>query len=122
MKKLLTYIVLYAYLVMLVKPVLPIFSDLIAHTFYRLEHISVVHQHNGVYHVDKELEDASEDLPTAPASRLNFGKDITPHLVSTVAYEAQTPLVNLVHLQSYMGELSDAFTHDYFPPPRFVVN
>ncbi len=118
MKKLLTYLVLYAYVVSLVKPVVPIISDLIAHTFYQLEHISVVHQHNGVYHVDKELEEASKDFPETNATNFKFDKDITAHVGSNLVYESQNFNGFLVHRPTYVDELSDEFTFDCFPPPK----
>lgn len=42
------------------KPVLPVLYDKVAHLCWEYEHLQVVHQHNGIYHVDQDLRDMSD--------------------------------------------------------------
>lgn len=51
----LTWIVLIAYTLLLVKPVLPIAADKIAHTFWNTQHMLTVHEVNGKFHVHQEM-------------------------------------------------------------------
>jgi hypothetical protein len=41
----------------LIKPVLPLMKDAIAHTFFKASHMSTVHYENGKYHLHMELSD-----------------------------------------------------------------
>ncbi len=55
MKKTAAYIFLFAYVVLLCKPITPIISDAFAHAFYYSQHMATVHYENGKMHVHQEL-------------------------------------------------------------------
>jgi len=74
MKQFFIYIVLFCYVFALCKPVTPAIEDAIAHTFYKLQHISTVHYEDGQYHLHAELAESSEDNQS-PASTNTFLKD-----------------------------------------------
>jgi hypothetical protein len=50
------YLLVFVYSFALIKPILPIVSDFMAHTFYKLEHTASVHYENGKYHLHAELK------------------------------------------------------------------
>ena len=49
------YGLLYIYGFALLKPILPIANDIIAHAFFKIQHLSTIHIENGKYHVHQEL-------------------------------------------------------------------
>ena len=55
MKKLLLYIVLCSYAIVMVKPALPYVQDVIGHILFYKQHMATVHFEDGKYHVHKEV-------------------------------------------------------------------
>ena len=53
-----TLIGIYAFA--LLKPILPVLNDVIAHTFFKMEHLATVHYENGKYHVHVELQKVAD--------------------------------------------------------------
>jgi hypothetical protein len=43
------------------RPLVAVVQDVIAHTFFKLQHTATVHYENGHYHLHKELKDISEE-------------------------------------------------------------
>ena len=60
MKKITSKILLYIYAIGLLAPVSPILTDVLAHTFWRAQHMATVHCENGKYHVHYELYNAGK--------------------------------------------------------------
>ena len=83
MKKLLLYIVLSSYAIVMVKPALPYVSDFIGHIVFYKQHMATVHFENGKYHVHKEVvKDIKEE---------NSNKNALPEKKkSTTQYEYVT--------------------------------
>ncbi len=48
-------LVLFAYVLLVLNPVMPIVADIVAHTFWEKEHLLTVHEVNGKYHVHFDL-------------------------------------------------------------------
>lgn len=71
MKRQISILLLCCYGLVLSKPLFPIVSDFIAHTFFESNHIATVHYENGAYHMHIEVRDASEESQnaTAPAEK-----------------------------------------------------
>jgi hypothetical protein len=64
-RKIVIYTLLCVYSFALLKPLTPIVNDVIAHAFYKMEHLATVHFENGKYHVHAELaQQAEKDNPT----------------------------------------------------------
>ena len=53
MKKITSYLLLFIYVNGLLFQVSPIINDILAHTFWRMNHLATVHCVNGKYHVAK---------------------------------------------------------------------
>lgn len=60
MKKITSYILLFIYSSGLLVPISPVISDVLAHTFWRAQHLATVHCVNGKYHVHYELYKAGK--------------------------------------------------------------
>jgi valyl-tRNA synthetase len=58
----LTRLTLFAYILLVLNPVMPVIADKIAHTFWEEYHIVVVHGMYGKYHVDTELNKAAKQV------------------------------------------------------------
>jgi hypothetical protein len=83
LKRALLHIVFFLYTASVVKPVLPMVVDLLAHTFQELEHTSTVHAHNGEQHVHLEMQQlATPDSEDAPAAKIDVS--VTPHFLSQI--------------------------------------
>lgn len=79
-KKIVVYIFLYSYALALFKPIMPVVEDMIAHTFFKMEHLATVHFENGKYHVHMQL--ANEARQQSPAKGTASEKEALPdHLV-----------------------------------------
>lgn len=68
---------LFIYVFALLKPLTPILSDFLAHTFWQQDHITSVHFENGKYHMHVELakeikEQAPQDTKTTNTSSSDF--------------------------------------------------
>ncbi len=65
-------------------PVWPVIFDKMAHLCWEYEHIRVVHQHNGVYHVDQELSDIANKKEKENTNGTNkFEVLASPHIISS---------------------------------------
>ena len=60
MKKYLPYLLLFTYLTTLLKPVIPYIMDGFAHILYFDDHMTIVHAHNGNYHVHSEVAEETK--------------------------------------------------------------
>ena len=68
MKKITSHILLFIYISSLLSPIFPIMSDVVAHTFWRAQHLATVHCVNGKYHVHYELYKAGKSESKANTS------------------------------------------------------
>ncbi len=108
------------YMFGILKPLSPIVSDLISHTFDKANHMATVHFENGKYHVHKEIiadtENNSEQKKTS-ANFLNedlLSNHLQPYLInlSPPTYETL-----LIHTESII-RFADIFFKTYTPPPE----
>lgn len=84
MPKGILYILLFAYSVSLLRPVLPYVSDFAAHVFWYSKHMATVHYENGKFHIHKDLNAASESGTSEKGWPASKKTDTTPeHLVFT---------------------------------------
>lgn len=121
MKKAAAYIFLFAYIVMLIKPVTPIISDAIAHVFYYSQHMATVHYENGKMHVHQEMmkkageENSSKDQGLLKKSQavdeyVSPGQNVISCFITSIK---SSPIFN----SSSIYDRSPGIT---LPPPRFI--
>lgn len=86
MKKQLAILLLLCYTLVWLRPLVPVVSNWLAHTFWLSEHITTVHYENGHYHVHYELKEISEDtkgdLPLSSSSK-QIDETIQTHLFNS---------------------------------------
>jgi hypothetical protein len=64
-KKTIVYILLFFYVAVQLKPLTVVVQDIIAHTFFKMQHMTSVHYENGHYHLHAELETINKENNTA---------------------------------------------------------
>lgn len=119
MKRIALYIILFSYGMLILSPVTPYISDLIAHSFYASKHMATVHFEDGKLHVHQEVMDkAAKEEPAkqAPASKKDnpaqdhitlFADDREQYLQSSrIKKSAVTP--GLAYIYLFIN----------YPPPR----
>lgn len=74
MKQAITYLLLFTYSTIILKPILPYTSDIIAHIFWYSDHVKTVHSHNGKLHVHKEVIAGAKSSNSEKESNI-FKKD-----------------------------------------------
>lgn len=119
MKKASLYILLFSYTTVMLKPVAPWFSDLVAHVFYYSQHMATVHYENGKFHVHKEITDnAKKDGPEkqAPSSKKD---NVASDHISFVRNNL-LPGLNFIfkHSNPHSPSLTDTELLTDYPPPR----
>ena len=74
MKKLLLYIILFSYALVMFKPAFPYLNDVIAHALFFQQHMATVHLENGKYHVHSEIN--KELKNQSPSKDLDLQKKV----------------------------------------------
>lgn len=120
-KKAIVYAFLCIYCFALLKPVMPIAKDIIAHTFFKMEHIATIHFENGKYHVHQELAANDDEQKNNSKGTANFSiyQTLDGHLLSEkdVFNIKSTPLLIKINLPS-VKRPNGAFTQNAVPPPE----
>ncbi|WP_295796047.1 hypothetical protein [Mucilaginibacter sp.] len=113
-------LLLVAYVLLILNPVMPIIVDAAAHTFWEKQHLLTVHNVNGKYHMHFELLKSDRQADSKAPGNLKTGSEDYIHTVFNVSYsfvnksytikQAYPPFYCLAHPQLFKDV-------DY-PPPR----
>ena len=119
--KFVTRLVMISYASLLLKPVMPILVDNMAHALWAKQHYQVMHKHGGKNHVHKEMQKiAKEDAGGSSEAKHKVQSDTTPHLAATSpAYSAgkQAHHSLLIYAEYACSYPVTESLPDY-PPPR----
>lgn len=119
MKKAALYILLFSYTTVMLKPVAPWFSDIVAHVFYNSQHMATVHYENGKLHVHKEIIDnAKKDEPEKQAPSSKKENAASDHVAIKRNNEQQDPVLTFKHTNPRSSSLTDIELLTDYPPPR----
>ncbi len=80
MKKITACILLFIYANGLFAQVSPIMADVLAHTFWRAQHMATVHCENGKYHVHYELYKAADKSGDKKATSNKSDETVSIHI------------------------------------------
>jgi hypothetical protein len=120
-KKLAVYILLSVYLFAQLKPFAIMTSDFLAHTFWKVQHLSTVHYENGHYHLHSELknsaEDADKDTHEKSAS-LEKDYETTAQGISRSKIEPQLSYSLIPSRMHQTPDVLAGFTQINSPPPK----
>ncbi|MEO5681069.1 MAG: hypothetical protein ABIQ88_00445 [Chitinophagaceae bacterium] len=119
MKKALLYLLLFSYITIICKPVLPSLSDGIAHIFWYTDHMATVHYEHGKYHVHNEYKDAAKKgYPEKDASLPKSDNPISYHLITPDSYDFSFKSMAPRYLSAIPAMLPHTFLNSDFLPPR----
>ena len=119
MKKGITYLFLIVYTTVMLKPLAPYVSDVVAHIFWKYEHISTVHFEHGKYHTHYESLEAAAKRDPVPNSNLSKNVESVPdHIFCEERRLFHSPTISAVHLPAVCPFAMQAFYPPNFRPPR----
>jgi hypothetical protein len=102
------------------RPLIAVVQDVVAHTFFKLQHTATVHYENGHYHLHKELKDISEEDNSSPTESSSQKADevLSSHLPQEnefilSAFQTITPACFSSH-----DKCLEAFILISSPPPK----
>lgn len=120
MKKIITYLLLFSYTTSVVMPILPFAKDLIAHTFWMIEHVSSVHFENGKYHTHFEslslTKKADPEKTNEVAKATIFAAE---HIIVTnTTYDFRSPITTVNNYSQLVFYLPNIYFISDVPPPK----
>ena len=119
MKTTIAHYLLLIYLTAMCKPILPLANDILAHTFWKTEHIVTVHHANGKDHLHYELKkvsDENDEDANSPAPKSS--ESVSVHILLQNNYDfSHNILSEQKHLRGSYNLLS-TFIEMNTPPPK----
>lgn len=116
-KKALALLMLGVYLFGLIKPAVPLVKDLLAHTFFKTQHMATVHFENGRYHLHLEMKEDAKSNDTKQQA-------VTAYEVLAVHTQTQellfipfTKQISEVY-SPYINVPTDVMLSNPFQPPQ----
>jgi hypothetical protein len=119
MKKIITYLLLFTFSTMLLKPAMPYVTDVLAHSFWYANHMSTVHFENGKYHIHKEAIDIAKKTNQEKNTTLLksfYSQDI--FLATSCTYLPFLVADKSIHFASHTSQLNTIYSGCDFPPPK----
>ena len=102
------------------KPIVPVVEDVVAHTFFKINHIASVHYENGKYHLHSELvADAKDSKNKSKETSSTFKNEtLQNHTLINIlsinffsSYSPKIPIAGILFPASIDGALNT-------PPPQ----
>lgn len=123
MKQAITYLLLFTYSTIILKPIFPYTSDFIAHIFWYKDHMATVHSHNGKFHVHKEVIEASKKGNKEKESAL-LKKDLSTsdHLTIATIKISSFNISSQKFFRTKTSRLLDLFNKTNYPPPKSLLH
>jgi hypothetical protein len=117
-------LLLLSYMLMIIKPAVPVIMDTIAHKYWNESHYSTVHKHNGNAHVHSELKKAANDEKhESPSTKFN-AETSDYYLHSGLLLSTATGLLSeqIAHTSYYAAFQRQVYhTEDTDPPDHHQV-
>lgn len=117
MSKVFAYYFFLLYLSAIFKPVAPIVKDILAHSFWEMEHMATIHHHHGNDHTHVEIEkslDQNKETPSATKSE----EPVSVHLFLQKTFISYNHLVAKKEYRLYNSDLSESVMQIITPPPK----
>ncbi len=119
MKMAITYLLLFTYSTIILKPLLPYATDIIAHVFWYKDHMATVHSHNGKFHVHKEVMEAARHNDSEKNSNiLKKDNSASDHIVSMELNIISQKYFNKKYYSLPASHLIFTYLSADFPPPK----
>ncbi|MBC7696545.1 MAG: hypothetical protein H7141_14000 [Burkholderiales bacterium] len=102
----------------LIKPIMPLVKDVVAHVFFESSHMATVHYENGRYHIHLELKEVAEKNNSAQSTAPSENESIFTHVkaeeTNFVCFFQKTMEINT----PYKINPIDLFQTPPFLPPK----
>lgn len=121
MKRAAIYILLSFYVFAQVKPLAVIVEDVLAHTFWKVQHMATVHYENGRYHIHQELSDISEKENTNAQEKAPSSEKMNENTfqdVHDINFNFQTNSILVPVSFHQTQDVLAGFTSINSPPPK----
>lgn len=120
MKADIAYYLLLLYLTVILKPLIPLVSDLLSHGFNEIEHMATVHAKYGSHHLEKELQDNStKNNQDKNATALTSKEEPCFTVLAEINnYYYSATFDKQYNLTAYF-KLPFGFSNRVIPPPKF---
>ena len=115
------YYLLLIYITVMFRPLVPIVSDVVSHTFSEAIHIATVHAIYGTNHLEKELSNTTSDnTDNKHQSNIN-PEDLVPVHVSTnvCMFEFCCNKETTGYSSLRLNRVIPGFISRNYPPPKF---
>jgi hypothetical protein len=119
MKSTVAHYLLLIYITAMCKPVLPLVNDILAHTFWKTQHIITVHHENGKDHLHYELKKISDqNNEDADSSAPKSAESVSVHILLQNNYDFSYSIVSQQKHLSGSYSLLSTFLELNPPPPK----
>ena len=115
------YYLMLLYVTVMFKPLIPIVSDTLSHTFSEAIHIATVHAIYGSHHLENELSNTASDNANGKHQNSINAEDQVPLHVSTNErlYDFCFNKTDKDYSSLKLYKLKSGFILKNFPPPKF---
>lgn len=114
-----TVIMIFSYSLLIFNPLIPIFTDLLAHTFWEKQHLMTVHKFHGKFHVHFELVNAEKQSAKDKSSgNTKIGSEDFTHLIYTIAYNFSNIYFIKITYLPYRPACPIFYADNDYRPPR----
>jgi len=111
----LTLICIYSFA--MVKTILPIANDFIAHTFYKMQHLATVHYENGKYYLHSELLANEHNSPAKNSSTVIVDESLAFHILVAVPMRLLFETSHSLFVSRDTSRWTFSFLEIQVPPP-----
>jgi hypothetical protein len=117
-KKGLIYLMLSVYVFGLIKPVMPLVNDVLAHTFFKNSHMATIHYENGRYHMHLELQQEITKSENKQVPVFSINESLAIHIKSDdIKFEVYLQKITEINTP-YIDTPIDLFISSPFLPPQ----
>ena len=124
MKKVCIYILLFFYVAVQLKPLTAVVQDVLAHTFFKMQHMATVHYENGKYHLHTELEKITNEdgritkEKTPPSQKSN--EDLSNQIIHELNFDFTANFILTSNISGPNHGVLPGYSQINSPPPKKV--
>lgn len=124
MKRLSIYLLLFIYAGAQLKPLTAVINDVLAHTFWKVQHMATVHYENGHYHLHNELKTISEEDKSSTQEKVpsteKSNETNSSQIVHELNFDLETVVTNISPIADPKQNVVSGFSQINSPPPKQV--
>lgn len=116
------YYLFLLYLTIMLKPLLPVVNDSIAHFFAEAKHIAVVHAKYGVHHASVEMASNAADDNSKKQSGTKAEEAFPVHVaINGLVYHIAQYFNLTQYFSAFKYPLAANFLAGNYPPPKLAI-